>query len=267
VSFHGKVALITGAGSGIGEATALAYAERGGTAVVVDIQADQAARVADDIARRGGISYAITADLSRPAEVESMVGQAVGKFGRIDFLHNNAFGLPSSLQEKRVASIEHTDDRVWEHTIAIGLTAVLKATQAVLPIMLRQGSGAIVNTSSVAAFFGDYGSVSYNTVKAGVINLTRVTAVEYAARGIRANCICPGAVNTPLLQRGIRDRSIDTAAAIRAHIPLGRAGDAREVAEAALFLASDAASFITGTVLIVDGGFSAAGGLAAYGRS
>ncbi len=266
--FDGKIALITGAGSGIGEATAKGFAQRGGAVAVADVNGAQAARVAEAIVAAGGRALALTADVSKPEQIDAMVAATLESFGRVDFLHNNAFGLPPALEPKRVARIADVDQDVWDQTIQVGLTAVMQATRRVVPIMQRQGGGVIVNTGSIAAFIADRGNVSYNTVKAGMVHLTRVTAVEYAADGIRANCVCPGAIDTPLLRRGLADRGItEPAAAIQAVVPLGRLGRAGEIADVVLFLASDQASFVTGAVIAVDGGTSAAAGFAAFSRN
>lgn len=253
--FDGQAALITGGGSGIGAATAAGYAQRGGRVAVADIDLAAAEGVAEGIRSYGGKAFAIRVDLAVPVEVRRMVEQAHESLGRIDFLHNNGFGLPPELSARRVAPIEALDDAVWSHSLAVGLTAVVAAIKHTLPIMRVQGGGAIVNTASVAGLGGDRGNVSYNTVKAGLINLTRVAALENARHNIRANVICPGMIDTPLLQRGLAARGLATSAL--AGLPAGRAGSAEEVANAALFLASNLAGYINGAVLTVDGGLSA----------
>ena len=257
--FDGKVGLITGAGSGIGRATAVGFAQRGGTVVVADVNGDSVNAVAGEIAALGGTASAIVADMTNPADIDAMVAHAVEKFGRLDVLHNNAFGVPSTLRQNRLARSADIDQAVWDYTIQVGLTAVMQATRAALPIMLRQGGGAIVNTASISGLFADYGIAAYNVMKAGVINLTRVVAVEYAPHGIRCNCVCPGAIDTPLLQRSFSIPGF--ADATKAAIPMGRLGKPEEMANVVLFLASDLASYVTGSAFVADGGLTAKTGI------
>jgi len=201
--FDGKIGLITGAGSGIGRATAIGFAQRGGKVVIADVNGDSARAVAAEITASGGTATAIVADMSKPADIDAMVARTVEQFGRLDVLHNNAFGVPATLRQNRLARSAEIDQAVWDYTIQIGLTAVMQATRAALPIMQKQGGGAIVNTASISGLFGDYGIAAYNAMKAGVVNFTRVVAMEYAGDNIRCNCVCPGAIDTPLLQRSL----------------------------------------------------------------
>ena len=257
--FDGKVCLITGAGSGIGRATALGFAQRGGRVVVSDVDAASAEKVAGEIAGAGGTAVAVTADMAIPSDIDAMIARTIAEFDRLDVLHNNAFGVPARLREKRLARVADTDQDVWDYTIQVGLTAVMQATRAALPIMRRQGGGVIVNTASISGLFADFGITSYNVMKAGVINLTRGTAIEYAPYGIRCNCVCPGAIDTPLLQRayGIPGFVEQT----RAAIPMGRFGQPEEMANVVLFLASDLASYVTGAAFVADGGLTAQTGI------
>jgi meso-butanediol dehydrogenase/(S,S)-butanediol dehydrogenase/diacetyl reductase len=257
--FDGKVCLVTGAGSGIGRASALGFAERGGKVVVADVNGDAAGKVAAEIGALSATAIALTADMSRPADVEAMVARTIQEFGRVDVLHNNAFGVPPELRERRLARVADTDQAVWDYTIQVGLTAVMQATRAALPIMRRQGGGAIVNTASISGLFADYGITAYNVMKAGVVNLTRGTAIEYARYGIRCNCICPGAIDTPLLQRSFGIAGF--AEALNAAIPMGRLGRPEEMANVVLFLASDLASYVTGAAFVADGGLTAQTGI------
>jgi len=257
--FDGKVCLITGAGSGIGRATAVGFAQRGGKVVVSNVDGTSAAAVVAEIAGAGGTAIAVTADMAIPSDIDAMIARAVREFGRLDVLHNNAFGVPAALREKRLARVADTDQEVWDYTLQVGLTAVMQATRAALPIMRQQGGGAIVNTASISGLFADFGITSYNVMKAGVVNLTRGTAIEYAPYGIRCNCICPGAIDTPLLQRayGIPGFVEQT----RAAIPMGRFGQPEEMANVVLFLASDLASYVTGAAFVADGGLTAQTGI------
>ena len=258
--FDGKIGLITGGGSGIGRATALGFAQRGGTVVVADVNRDSADATVRQVTAAGGKAIALTADLTRLAEIEAMIARTLDACGRLDVLHNNAFGVPARLQKNRFARAGEIDDEVWDYTLQVGLTAVMQTTRRVLPIMQRQGGGAIVNTASISGLFGDYGLAAYNAMKAGVTNFTRVVAMEYAGDNIRCNCICPGAIDTPLLQRslttiqGFADETI-------AAIPMGRLGRPEEMANVVLFLASDLASYVTGSAFVADGGLTAKTGL------
>ena len=240
--FDGKVGVVTGAGSGIGRATAIGFAQRGGQVVVADVNGDNAASVVAEITAAGGTALAVTADMTQPRDIDAMLDRAMEAYGRIDVLHNNAFGVPPTLQGRRMARVAELDQGVWDYTLHVGLTAVMQATRTVLPIMLRQGGGAIVNTASISGLFGDFGIAAYNAMKAGVVNFTRVVAMEYAGENIRCNCVCPGAIDTPLLRRSL-DTIQGFSQATVAAIPMGRLGKPEEMANVVLFLASDLASY------------------------
>lgn len=255
--FTGKVALVTGAASGIGAATATAFAREGGAVAIADSNLASLTRLAEALTAEGRQVLMIPTDLADRAAVAAMVDIADHAFGRIDLLHNNGFGLPADLAARRIAPIEDIEDRVWDRSIAVGLTAVMVATRAVLPLMQAQGGGAIVNTASVAGLGGDAGNAAYNSLKAAAINFTRVTAIEQARHGIRANAVAPGFVDTPMLRAGLAGRGFGNGSSLTSVVPAGRFGTADDVAAAVLFLASDAASYIHGVVLPVDGGFTA----------
>jgi NAD(P)-dependent dehydrogenase (short-subunit alcohol dehydrogenase family) len=254
MNFEGKVAVITGAASGIGRATALGYAARGGAVVVLDYNDAAAAGVVSEIEAAGGRAAAVHVDVRSRAEVENAVDAAAARFGRIDLLHNNAFSQPAGFAPKRLGDLPVEQ---WEDTITVALSAVFWATRAALPTMVTQGGGAIVNTSSIAGLRGNQGNGAYATAKAGLLNFTRVIALEYAYAGIRANAITPGVIDTPLLQALDPQRR----EALLGSVPLGRPGRPEEIANMALFLASDLASFITGGVFVVDGGQTCQTGL------
>jgi meso-butanediol dehydrogenase/(S,S)-butanediol dehydrogenase/diacetyl reductase len=261
--FDGKVGLVTGAGSGIGRATAIGFAQRGGAVAVADINSESANKVVAEITAAGGKAVAIVADVTRPADIDTMVSRTTSAFGRLDFLHNNAFGMPAAQTSTQVASrTADVDDDVWDHMLGVGLTAVFRAMKRAIPVMRAQGGGAIVNTASISGLRADYGIAAYNAAKAGVINLTRVVAIEYARYGIRANCICPGAIDTPLLAPALAQPGF--ANKFNEAIPMGRLGKPEEMANVVLFLASDLASFVTGAAFVADGGQTAKTGSPAF---
>ena len=258
--FDNKVALVSGAGSGIGRATAIGMASRGAHVAVADIDEAKARSVVAEIAQAGGSALAICADAGTSAGIEEMIGGTVAHFGGLDILHNNAFGqAPLPAGQSRLAATADLDEKVWLHTIELGLTGVFRATKRAIPELLKRGGGAIVNTASISGLFADFAIGAYNAAKAGVVNFTRVTAIEYAARGIRVNCVCPGAIDTPLLRpslqiAGFADNTL-------AQIPMHRLGRPEEMANVVMFLASDLASYVTGAAVVADGGLTVQTGL------
>jgi meso-butanediol dehydrogenase / (S,S)-butanediol dehydrogenase / diacetyl reductase len=256
MKFDGKAGIVTGAGSGIGRATAIAFAQRGAKVAVADIIREAAESVASEISKAGGKAIAISADITKLEDIDKMIGGTEREFGRLDFLHNNAFGLPPSFENQPVVGrTGDVLDSVWNQMLEVGLTAVFRCIKRAIPVMHAHGGGAIVNTASISGQFADRGMVAYNAAKAGVINLTRVVAIEYARDGIRCNCVCPGAIHTPALARsleipGFKQRFEEA-------IPLGRLGRPEEIANVVMFLASDLASFVNGAAFVADGGQTA----------
>ncbi len=245
---RGKVAIVTGAGSGIGRATALRFAAEGAKLVVNDLNAEAAARVAKEIEAAGGIAAAFPADVADARQVEALIREATSRFGRLDVLVNNAAAvIPGPL--------ESISDADWRRTQAVTLDGVFFGIRAALPVMAAQGSGSIINIASGAAVAGEPGLAAYGAAKAAVVNLTKTAAVENAARGVRVNTILPGPIETPPLLAAV-DATGGRAGWDR-QIPCGRLGKPEEMAAVALFLASDDASYVHGAAIIADGGVAA----------
>ena len=246
----GKVALITGAGSGIGRASALAFAREGARVAVADIVVEGGEETVRMVQEAGGEAFFIKVDVANAADVEAMVNTVVDTYGRIDCAYNNA-GI-----EGRLASTDAYPEDVFDKVIAINLTGVWLCMKYELPHMLKQGSGAIVNTASGAGLIGVAGMSAYVASKHGVVGLTKTAALEYAKSGIRVNAVCPGLIQTPMVER-ITAEQPQLGEALVAAEPIGRTGKPEEIAESAVWLCSDAASFVTGHAMSVDGGFVA----------
>ena len=257
--FDNKVALVTGAGSGIGRATALAFAQHGARVAASDVNTASVEAVAAEIKASGGTAIAITADMAERAAIEAMVARTMQEFGRVDILFNNAFGLPPRLLQNRVSRVAEINQEVWDYTLQVGLTGVMQAARAVLPIMQAQGGGAIINTASISGLYADYGIAAYNVMKAAVANFTRVVALEYGRDNIRCNSICPGPIDTPLLRNSMKIPGFTEKTV--AAVPLGRLGRPEEMAGVVLFLASDYASYVNGAEIVADGGMTAHTGI------
>ena len=243
----GKTALVTGAASGIGRATALALAREGASVTVADVDAAGAERVAAEIAGAGGVARAARCDVTRSDEVEATVRAALDAYGgRLDCAVNNAgITAPGGL-------VHEIPPEVWERQIAVNLTGVFLCLRAELPAMRAQRAGAIVNMASGAGLIGTPGLAHYCASKHGILGLTKTAALENAALGVRVNALCPGSTDTPML-RGFMDRSEAARKMILASIPSGRLGTPEEVAEAAVWLCSERASYVNGHSLLVDG--------------
>ncbi len=252
-----KTAIITGAASGIGKATAINFAREGAKVMCADVNADGAEATARQIADTGGEAASVRADVSKEADVERMIGETVSRWGRLDTLYNNAgigYGMP-------VTQIPVDE---WDRLMSINLRGVFLGCKHAIPQMLKNGGGAIVNTASDAGLRGQAMLSAYCASKGGVVLLTKSLAVEWAEHGIRINCVCPGVIRTPILDPFLAQAQATTGASVdelwkrlgEAH-PMGRVGQPEEVAKAVTFLASDEASFITGVALPVDGGLEA----------
>lgn len=256
----GKVAIVTGCGSfgdgwGNGKAMAVLLARQGATVYGVDLDMN-AARVTREIVESEGNGLHIGAcDVTDSSQVDALIADCVRQFGRVDILINN-------VGRSEPGNPETMDESVWRQQLELNLTSAFLTSKAVLPVMAEQGAGAIVNISSIAGMrWVGKDQVAYATAKAGLVQFTKVTAVAYAARGVRLNCVVPGLIMTPIVRR-LADRynagDYEGMVAKRnSQVPMGRMGDAWDVAHAALFLASDEARYITGTELVVDGGITA----------
>jgi NAD(P)-dependent dehydrogenase (short-subunit alcohol dehydrogenase family) len=248
----GKVAIITGSGSGMGRAAAELFASEGAKIVVTDVVDDAGNETVAAIRGAGGDATYIRADVSQWSDCEAMVKCATDTYGALHVLYNNAGIFPAD-----DGGVLDTPESTWEKVMDINLKGVWLGCRAGIPAMIASGGGSIVNVASFVALMGAAtAQIAYTASKGGVLSMTREMAVEYARQGIRANSLCPGPIETPLLEELLSDP--DRRARRMVHIPMGRLGRAEELAKAALFLASDDASFMTGAQLVVDGGITAA---------
>ncbi len=245
-----KVALVTGAASGIGRQSALAFAREGATVAVVDVTEAAGNETVALIQKAGGTARFFRCDVSKAAEVEKLVKDVVAALGRLDCAHNNA-----GIEGKQAKTADCTEE-TWDRTIAINLKGVWLCMKYEIPQMLKQGGGAIVNTASVAGLVGFVGLPAYNASKGGVIQLTRTAALEYAKENIRVNAVCPGVIKTPMVDR-FTGGTPEGEAAFAAGEPVGRLGKPEEIATAVVWLCTDEASFVTGIPMPVDGGWVA----------
>jgi len=247
-----RTALITGAASGIGREAALLFAAERANVLVADVDADAGAHTVRDVEAAGGRALFVPTDVTSAAQLEAAVGEAERAFGALHVLFNNAGIFPDG-----DASPVDTPEAIWDRVMAVNLKGVFLGCKYGIPALLRAGGGSIINTASFVAVVGAATSqVAYTASKGGVLAMTREIAVEYARRGIRANALCPGPVNTPLLQGILSDP--EARARRLVHVPMGRPAEAGEVARAALFLACDESSYVNGATFLVDGGITSA---------
>jgi NAD(P)-dependent dehydrogenase (short-subunit alcohol dehydrogenase family) len=249
ISFENKVVLVTGAASGLGLATAKAFAESGASVALADWSEDAVRTATDELTAQGYKAIAIRCDVADDAQVEAMVAQTVDTFGRLDVAYNNA-GVQNVLAETADTTRED-----YDHVMGINLRGEWSCMKFELRQMRKQGSGAIVNCSSLGGLVGGAERGIYHAAKHGILGLTKSAALEYAARGIRINAICPGLIWTPMADQMVAGGQGDALKAMEKAVPMGRVGRPEEIANAVLWLCSDAASYVTGQSISVDGGF------------
>lgn len=249
LSFENKVALVTGAASGLGLATAKAFAESGASVVLADWNEEATQSAARELAAQGHKTLAIRCDVADDVQVEAMVKETVAAFGKLDAAYNNA-GVQNVL-----AATADTTREDYDRVMGINLRGVWSCMKCELQQMSKQGSGAIVNCSSIGGRVGGAERGIYHAAKHGVIGFTRSAALEYASRGIRINAVCPGLIWTPMADQMVAAGQGEALKSMEKNVPMGRVGRPEEIADAVLWLSSDAASYITGQSISVDGGF------------
>jgi NAD(P)-dependent dehydrogenase (short-subunit alcohol dehydrogenase family) len=243
-----SVAIVTGASSGIGRAAAMRFAAEGANVVAADVDADGGAATVDTIHEDGGEATFVETDVSDRSDVEAMVATAVERYGGLDFAFNNA-----GIEGRNDSLVDQSDDD-WERIVDVNLKGVFLGLQAQIPAMMDDGGGAIVNTSSIAGVVGFQGVSPYVASKHGVIGLTKTAALEYARDGVRVNAISPGVIETPMVERA-STANPEMIEGVSEATPMGRIGEPEEIGDAAVWLCSADASFVTGETLVIDGGY------------
>jgi NAD(P)-dependent dehydrogenase (short-subunit alcohol dehydrogenase family) len=247
-NFTGKVAFVTGGGSGIGRATALAFARAGASVAVADVSEKGTRETARLIEGQRGRALAVKCDVTRTEDIKAALDKTAETFGRLDFAFNNA-----GIEPKKPAPTADYDEEEWNRIIDIDLRGIFLCMKYEIPLILKQGGGAIVNTSSGAGIIGIKGSPAYTAAKHGVIGLTKAAALDYAAQNIRINAVCPGYIATPMMDR-FTGGTPEGRAKVISEEPIGRMGKPEEIAAAVLWLCSEPAAFVIGHALVMDGG-------------